>query len=163
SVVSELGGGTVFTIELSAHETALVDEVASQDVGQSEALSILVVDDEEAVRETLADMLEAMNHTVVMVTSGQQAIQKLAGDSFDLVFTDLAMPEMDGWETAREIRKRWPDMNIILVTGYGLGAVPPAGGNELIDGIIGKPFDFNQVSRTLKEVRGERSLEPAAT
>jgi hypothetical protein len=55
-------------------------------------------------------------------------------------------------------------MNIILVTGYGLGAEPPAGGNELVDGIIGKPFDFDQVSRTLQEVQGqERILEPAVT
>jgi len=156
SVVSELGSGTVFTIELSAHETALVDEVASQDVGQSEALSILVVDDEEAVRETLADMLEAMNHTVVMVTSGQQAIQKLAGDSFDLVFTDLAMPEMDGWETAREIRKRWPDMNVVLVTGYGPGTTPPDGEANLVNAIIGKPFDFVQVSGAIAQVCRER-------
>jgi CheY-like chemotaxis protein len=156
SVVSELGGGTVFTIELSAHETALVDEVASQDLGQSEALSILVVDDEEAVRETLADMLEAMNHNVVLATSGQQAIQKLAGDSFDLVFTDLAMPEMDGWETAREIRKRWPDMNVVLVTGYGPGTTPPDGEANLVNAIIGKPFDFVQVSGAIAQVCRER-------
>ena len=105
-----------------------------------------------------------MGHGVSSTGSGYEALQKLAAANFDLVFTDLAMPEMDGWETAREIRKRWPDMNIILVTGYGLGTVGPAGGNELVDGIIGKPFDFTQVSTMLREVRGqERFLEPAGT
>jgi PAS domain S-box-containing protein len=163
SVVSELGRGAVFTIELSAHETELIDAVDSQDLGPSEAFKILVVDDEEAVRETLADMLEAMNHTVVLAENGQQAIQKLAGDSFDLVFTDLAMPEMDGWETAREIRKRWPDMNVVLVTGYGPGTTPPEGEADLVNAIIGKPFDFVQVSGAIAQVCRERpELENAS-
>jgi len=65
------------------------------------------------------------------------------------VFTDLAMPEMDGWETARAIRKHWPDIRIVMVTGYGPTTPPPVGEEDLIDGIIGKPFDFTQVGSTL--------------
>ena len=68
---------------------------------------------------------------------------------FDFVFTDLAMPEMDGWETARSIRKDWPDVKIVLVTGYGPNTTPPAGEERLVDAIIGKPFDFSQVDSTL--------------
>ena len=128
---------------------------------EQNAISILVVDDEEFVRETLADMLEAMGHTVLIAESGQQAIQKLGEGEFDLVFSDLAMPEMDGWETAREIRKRWPEMNIVLVTGYGPGTTPPAGEAQLVNAIIGKPFDFVQVSNTIAQVCRERpALEP---
>ncbi len=63
------------------------------------SLSILVVDDEPSVRETLAEMLEVMGHRVLLAESGQNALQTLAGNDCDLVFTDLAMPEMDGWET----------------------------------------------------------------
>ena len=85
------------------------------------SLSILVIDDEPAVRETLAEMLEVMGHRVFLADSGQKGLQTLAGNNCDLVFTDLAMPEMDGWETSREIRKRWPSMNVVLVTGYGSG------------------------------------------
>lgn len=121
SVATELGGGTVFTIDLLAYKADFVDEADSVAIAETAALTILVVDDEPAVRETLADMLGAMNHTVVIAESGQDALHKLGGDDFDLVFTDLAMPELDGWETAREIRKRWPEMRIVLVTGYGPG------------------------------------------
>ena len=163
SVTSEPGSGTVFTIDLPACEP-----VSSETTGPVEGepmnspLSILVVDDEPSVRETLADMLEAMDHSVCSTSSGYEALQKLATANFDLVFTDLAMPEMDGWETAREIRKRWPEVNIIMVTGYGLGTLPPVGGHDLVDGIIGKPFDFSQVSTMVRTVRGaERFLEPA--
>ena len=69
--------------------------------------------------------------------------------TFDFVFTDLAMPEMDGWETARSIRKNWPDVKIVLVTGYGPNTTPPSGEERLVDAIIGKPFDFSQVGSTL--------------
>jgi CheY-like chemotaxis protein len=97
-------------------------------------------------------MLEAMGHRVSLATSGQQALLSLSRTAFDIVLTDLAMPEMDGWETTREIRKRWPQMNIVLVTGYGAGTVPPTGEENLVDGIIGKPFDFSQVTQTITDV-----------
>lgn len=160
SVASELGSGTVFTIDLPA---AMVKseptEAAAQDV-EVPSLSILVVDDEPAVRETLAEMLKVMGHRVLLAESGQNALQTLDGNDCDLVFTDLAMPEMDGWETTREIRKRWPEMNVVLVTGYGTGTVPPAGEDSLVNGIIGKPFDFSQISETITNIlANEPTLE----
>jgi CheY-like chemotaxis protein len=94
-------------------------------------------------------MLVAVNHQVELAGSGQEAVEKMRRDAFDFVFTDLAMPEMDGWETARSIRKYWPNVRIILVTGYGPTTVPPAGDERLVDAIIGKPFDFTQVGSTL--------------
>ncbi|MGH9968502.1 MAG: PAS domain S-box protein [Pyrinomonadaceae bacterium] len=157
-VESEAGRGTVFTIELPACEIESPEEEVASGALEGAALSILVVDDEPFVRETLADMLDALNHNVDLAQSGHEAVQKLGGRTFDLVFTDLAMPDMDGWETAREIRKRWPGMNIVLVTGYGPGTVPPPGEDHLVNGIIGKPFDFAQVSRTIDEVMGRNTL-----
>ncbi len=153
SVSSELGAGTIFTIDLPAKNAKALKDASPEVLVEVPPLSILVVDDEATVRETLADMLDALNHKVVLAQSGQEAVQKMAtmGD-FDFVFTDLAMPEMDGWETAREIRKRRPDIRIVLVTGYGPGTVPPLGEEKLVDGIIGKPFDFTQVSNMIKEV-----------
>src|SRR5947207_13446240 len=96
SVVSEAGSGTVFTIDLPAATVkSEAVEVTPKDVDLP-SLSILVIDDEPAVRETLAEMLEEMGHRVMLAESGQTALQTLDGNDCDLVFTDLAMPEMDG-------------------------------------------------------------------
>jgi CheY-like chemotaxis protein len=147
----------VFTIDLpAALETPAVTTIAPATVAAA-SLAILVVDDEPSVRETLADMLEMMGHRVLIADGGQNALQTLAGNECDLVFTDLAMPDMDGWETSREIRKRWPEMNVVLVTGYGSGTVPPPGEDGLVDGIIGKPFDFSQIDQTIQNVLASAS------
>ncbi|HSS21959.1 MAG TPA: PAS domain S-box protein [Pyrinomonadaceae bacterium] len=158
SVTSEIGSGTVFTIDLpavAAEAEAAETSAAEVDVP---ALSILVIDDESSVRETLAEMLEIMGHHVMLAESGQNALLTLSTNNCDLVFTDLAMPEMDGWETSREIRKRWPGMNVVLVTGYGTGTTPPAGEEGLINGIIGKPFDFTQINQTITNILANDSL-----
>ena len=152
SVASEFGSGTVFTIDLPAAEVKAESAETPPENVKMPSLSILVVDDETPVRETLAEMLAAMGHSVVLAESGQNALQTLAGNNCDLVFTDLAMPEMDGWEMAREIRKRWPEMSVVLVTGYGTGTLPPEGEDNLVNGIIGKPFDFTQISETIMRI-----------
>ena len=149
TVVSEPGKGTSFMIDLPA----VVAESAADEVETINAeippLRILVIDDELPVRETLAEMLVAVKHRVELAGGGQEALQKMRQHTFDFVFTDLAMPEMDGWETARSIRKGWPDVKIVLVTGYGPTTTPPPGEEHLVDAIIGKPFDFSQVGSTL--------------
>jgi PAS domain S-box-containing protein len=158
SVSSESGQGTVFTIELPA---AQVDSSSAEEtVGSQRVVSmlVLVIDDEAAVRETLADMLEALGHQVVLAESGQEGLDKVPHNSFDLVFTDLAMPEMDGWETARGIRKLRPDIKIVLVTGYGSGTQPPDGEEDLVNAVIGKPFDFDQVNHAISHIGVDRKV-----
>jgi len=159
SVESQLGKGSTFKIDLPLvqrqHETNGVKETTAI----MRRLSILVIDDEQFVRETLAEILAAQSHDVRSVDSGRAALEKIATGEFDVVFTDLAMPEMDGWETARAIRQARPNLPVVLVTGYGATAEAPSGEKDLVNAIIGKPFAFDQVTAILAKVINEPEVD----
>ncbi|MFL6284336.1 MAG: GAF domain-containing protein [Pyrinomonadaceae bacterium] len=154
SASSEPGRGTTFTIDLPHVEDApraTTGKPARDDkVTRGRALSVLVVDDEEVVRWTLAEMVEAMGHSVRTADGGRAALEALESCEFDVVFTDLSMPEMDGWEVARAVRRRSPLTRIAVVTGYGRDAARTQG-DAPADTVIGKPFDFTQVEEVLTQ------------
>jgi DNA-binding NtrC family response regulator len=83
------------------------------------ACSILVVDDEPGIRELLSLMLEAAGHTVITAEDGMQAPKVLANNSVDIVITDLLMPERDGLEFITEVRRKFPKVRIIAMSGGG--------------------------------------------
>jgi len=155
SVDSQLGKGSTFNIGLPFVQDHREKNNAAERTASMKPLSILVIDDEEFVRETLGDILAALSHSVQTVDSGRAALEKIATTKFDVVFTDLAMPEMDGWETTRAIRKTNPNLPVVLVTGYGAMAETPAGEQNLVNAIIGKPFAFDQVTAVLAKVCSE--------
>ena len=113
------------------------------------------MDDEPFVRETLAEMVETLGHAAALAGGGRAALRMLEQRPFDLVFTDLSMPEMDGWELAREIRRRWPALRVCIVTGYGKEAAAPDDRNASGESfaVIGKPFNFDQVEETLARLK----------
>lgn len=80
---------------------------------------LLVVDDEESIREMLHDTLhEAGSYDVDTASDGRMALQKLRSSSFDLVITDLRMPEMDGARLLDITRHEFPDIPVVVITGY---------------------------------------------
>jgi PAS domain S-box-containing protein len=105
SVESEPGKGTTFEIDLPAAVPEGVAAEPEPEAARTPTLSVLVIDDEQFVRETLSDMLAALDHEVAMAASGHEALEMLAAESFDLVFTDLSMPGMDGRATARASKR----------------------------------------------------------
>jgi len=159
SVESHLGKGTTFHIDLPLAQRHLESNEVIEGTSVMKSLSILVIDDEEFVRETLAEILTAQMHDVQTVDSGRAALEKIATEHFDLVFTDLAMPEMDGWETAKAIRQAKPNISVVLVTGYGASVEAPSGEKNLVDAIIGKPFAFDQVTAVVAKVCSDVEAE----
>jgi CheY-like chemotaxis protein len=81
--------------------------------------NILVVDDEELVRVTLCQMLEQAGYEVIEAANGNQALRVFQEQEVDLVVTDIFMPEKEGIETIRELRKLRPDIKIIAISGGG--------------------------------------------
>ena len=157
TVESELGKGTTFSIALPVHNSHETQTAPVMPQNGKKTLSVLVVDDEDFVREALVEMVSELASEVVGAASPKQAIQQLEKQRFDVVFTDLSMPEMDGWDLARTIRQNWGETKTVLVTGYGKGVAQNPEKRELVYTIIGKPFDFEQLSQTLEKISAEQN------
>jgi PAS domain S-box-containing protein len=112
---------------------------------------ILVVDDEENIREILSEML-SMDHDVVTAADGYAAIERVRTEpGIDLVFTDLGLPGMSGYDVARELKRLRPDLLIGLVTGWGATLDADKARQHGVDMVISKPFRFEQVLGAVDE------------
>lgn len=120
-ITSRLGNGTTVDLWLPVSERAAVRPVDQADLraASGQRRRVLVVDDDALIAAATAAMLEDLGHVVIETTSGHQALDVLSNNtSIELVITDHAMPGMTGTELARRIRDSWPDLPIILATGY---------------------------------------------
>jgi CheY-like chemotaxis protein len=84
-----------------------------------EKLHVLVADDSEELRDLVGHCLQSLGHTVTSVETGRQAISLLKTKYFDLVVTDVIMPDADGIEVISEAKKRYPSTRIVVMTGGG--------------------------------------------
>ena len=81
-------------------------------------MRILLIDDDPAVLEVVGLLLAADGHEVITASSGLAGLTRLEqGAAVELVLTDLAMPDMSGWEVVRAVRRRWPQLRVGIVTG----------------------------------------------
>ena len=81
---------------------------------------ILLIDDDDFVRGTLSLALRHFGHTVTEAANGKEGLARLENDGFDLLITDIVMPEMEGLEVLRELRRRHPALKTIAISGGGL-------------------------------------------
>jgi len=81
--------------------------------------NILIVDDDRLVRESLCDALVSRGHRVSVAANGREGLMKLSKTGFDLVITDLIMPEMDGFELMRTLHEKTPGVKILAISGGG--------------------------------------------
>ncbi len=150
-IESQVGKGTIFHVRLplaKAEQAETSTEIAIDQPMPS--AKVLIVDDEDSVREVLADMLDIFDHSVVQCATAQECISTLEQESFDIIFTDLAMPDLDGWALAEKVRQHWPNTKIILMTGYGADAAPEK--QAKVDAIVSKPFEIEQLRLTLSKL-----------
>jgi len=104
-------------------------------------MRILIVDDDPAVGDTLAGLLEPLGHEVARVTDGHAALDRFRRDRYDLVVVDVVMPEMNGLEVMRRVRAIDPTARLVALTGTGLdfSDVLPAVGIRVVRKPIGSP------------------------
>jgi CheY-like chemotaxis protein len=168
-VESTINQGTTFRITLPvasvAHQGPAVDPVLETDV-QPEPSSLpeddlprfLIVDDEEHVRELLRDVLEVEGYTVYLATGGREALALFDECKFDGVFTDVGMPEMNGWELSSAIRKRNEEIPIAVITGWGEAVGSKEQKEAGVNWVISKPFNVDRIVELAEEIKERRNV-----
>ncbi len=119
----------------------------------TEPLHCLVVDDEEAVREMLGDLLVIGGHTAVLASTGEEAMDRLRSERFDVVLTDLGMPKISGWEVARACKAMSPKVPVVLVTGWGVELNQEELEANGVDAVLSKPLNVDQILDTVAAVQ----------
>jgi putative nucleotidyltransferase with HDIG domain len=126
--------------------------------GHVSAEKILVADDEEALREVIGSLLEAAGYRWFAVSSGREAANEVARDNYDLVLSDLLMPEMDGLKLLEYIQIHDPDIPVILVTAmHDLSVALKAMREGAYDYIL-KPFEKEQLYISVRRALEHRRL-----
>jgi len=152
---SEVGKGTTFYIKLPVATEAIenVQENGTSGAAAKHA-TILLVDDDPEIIEVLGLTLEHLGHRVTGITNGRKAIEAFKKGNYDLVITDLGMPDVSGWDIARAVKKLKPDVPVLLITGWGMQIKK----EQLVgvDGVVSKPFGRDVLSAKIAEVFSSR-------
>jgi len=110
---------------------------------------MLVVDDERDITQILADLLEMRGHDVKAAQSGAQALALARQCRFDVVFLDIAMPGIDGIETLRLLKKEFPGIIVIMISGVSDEAVAIKSLDLGAFDYIRKPFEFSRLDKVV--------------
>ena len=120
------------------------------------SLRVLVVDDEDAIRELMGFVLQDLDCDVVTAVNGRAALDRVTEDgAIDLVFMDIMMPEMNGVEAFRRMREVRPDLKVVMVSGFGR-EVESLKDEALANGavrFIPKPFSISDIRDVVALVR----------
>ena len=116
-------------------------------------VSILIVDDETGMRETLYDILEDMGYHTAIAVDGHEAIQKVKDNVFDVILMDVKMPGMDGVETFKRIKGIRPDTAVVMMTAYAVEDLIAEALREGAYGVLYKPFEMERMIALIDAVK----------
>lgn len=149
-------GGTVFIVTLPLVAVGHIPVPGARAEFSAARRRVLVVDDEQEVRDVLGDILTIANHDVHLCSGGTQALDILSWERFDAIISDVRMPGMDGVDLYQHIRARWPDLaqRVVFATGDSLNAASQQFISDTGQPCIDKPFAPDDVCRAIHHVAG---------
>lgn len=162
-VQSEVGVGTKFTItfpKLSVDKILLDEGISTTEHQQIEHkgnYSVLIIDDEQEIRYLLAEILQQANYKVAIAKDGKEGLEIFKKNNIDIVFTDLGMPDLNGWEVAKEIKKLNPATPVVLISGWGRDLKDQDLTNTGVNFLASKPFHIDEIFQIL--VHAKNMLE----
>ncbi len=160
-IESREGVGTTVFIRLPIIETSVgvpAPSSAAADTESGPQQRVLVVDDEESVLRMLQRLLGELGHQTTVVSDVDSALRELATRPYDLVITDLRMPQKSGFDLSEEIRRLYPHLadRIIFISGDTLSTLKPHQKEQLRDRLLSKPFSISQLAELLRNLPPRR-------
>ncbi len=154
NVFSEVGKGTVFKVYLPVDKSAAVADKNVEDEFQPGSGCILIVDDEDIIRETTKELLVDLGYDVFLAANGEEGMEmfKEHYKTIDLVILDMIMPKMSGYDTFKNMKEIDPDVKILLSSGFSRDADMKELQQEGALGFIQKPYTYAELSRILAKV-----------
>ena len=153
TVNSKPGQGTTFTIYLPVFEKKVIEEnVVARIIKGNE--TILIVDDEEDMRDMLSKQLEPLGYKALFANDGFQAIRVFNEQKhdIDLILLDMIMPKMAGKETFYKLREINTDIKVLIMSGFTQNSTDKEMLSDGASGFIQKPFELHELSRTISKI-----------
>jgi len=147
-VETALAKGTTFTLTFKTTHELQAPAAGFDGAALPQLLRpgrILVVDDEPDVAEVVKEVLMMAGHAVDTAISGTVALQMIGLTAYDLVFTDLGMPDMSGWDVAEKINAAKPGLTVALVTGWGTSLDEADAAKRGVSAVVHKPFEIDEL------------------
>jgi len=153
SVESREGQGTTFTLLFPISAVPEAPAPAAEELPEAVPLRCLVVDDEETVGDMLADVLRSAGHTVAIARNASEGLAHVQSEPLDLVFTDLSMPGMTGWDLARAVRAAAPGLPVVLVSGFAVEVSQEELEASGVHSVLAKPVNIGDVLEAASGIR----------
>ena len=127
--------------------------------GPERPAKVLVAEDDATVREFVVRALRQQGYEVAAVGDGLEALDVLGAEQFDLLLADIVMPELDGIALALKVTKDYPDLPILLMTGYSAERQRAHNLDALIHDVITKPFTLRQICEAAAQVLSKQNTK----
>lgn len=155
-IESQVGKGTTVRICLPVNLDAVLEAVEDAVLPQKKTARFLIVDDEDPIRNLLAEMLVGQGHEVFTASGGREGLEIFRSHTPDLVITDLGMPEVSGWEVATGVKALDPSTRVILMTGWGITLDKERARERGVDVVLSKPFQIGEIQKVVNEMLEQR-------
>lgn len=152
SVRSKPGKGTVFSIQLPKAQASR-KKVDSERNGEAKrTCRLLVVEDDPQILGILRDMLRLKGHKVVATDNSEAALNLIAEENFDLVLTDLGMPVVSGWDIAKQVKAKNPEVPVVMITGWGAQYEEEDLTQRGVDRLLSKPLSWDTLLHSIEQL-----------
>lgn len=149
---TELGKGTAIEIVLPLSKNEILADWEEITPDSKNKIKILWVEDDTIIRKSAARMVEYLGHITDTAKSGKEALELLEQNKYDIIITDIGMPEMSGWQLADIIKEKFGGkMKVAVVTGWSSEIDETIKKEHGVDYILGKPFSIEELKKLLAE------------